>query len=672
MSYKNRERTAAPDLFMAMKSFLRACAAVLLLGSAAFAQAPTAKPDAGLIVTYSAGTATDTASVPNVWLYIPTAQSPTPFLPAGKFTATYRGNIVADLRGDFMFRAELIGALKLEINGSQVLDASGDGKAASAPSKPVRLTKGANALVATFTSHAAGDAMLRLQWSEKGILWEPVPLAMLTHAPGDAELAKADKLRLGRELFLDARCAKCHATPLAGAPELAMDAPSFEGIGARRHFARMADWILDPKKQRASAHMPRIFSGPKAQEDVDAVAAFLASQTGPAAAMPAKADAEALDAGKKLVEVLHCAGCHTLPDAKDEPGKISLTHINFKFPPGQLAAFLKNPGAHYAWTRMPKFNLTDEEAQQVAAHLTSLAPMAKQRGAPTDAAVLARGQQLIQSSGCLNCHGGLKLENKFKAKPLAELAAAKWSDGCLAQQAKENSKSPQFGFSAAEREALQAFAAGDRASLTRHVPVEFAERQARQLNCIACHGQLEGFPTLDKLGGKLKPEWMAAFMAGEVKYKPRHWVEHRMPAFPQRAAALAAGLAQGHGFPPKTPAEPPHDAELAKVGQKLLGTDGGFSCVSCHSVGGQKATQVFESEGINFAYSAERLQKSYYLRWVRNPLRLDPTTKMPVYFDENDGKSPLTEVLGGDSDRQLDALWHFFRLGDKVQPPGAH
>ena len=368
--------------------------------------------------------------------------------------------------------------------------------------------------------------------------------------------------------------------------------------------------------------------------------------------------------------MLHCAGCHNLPGEKNaDAKKLSLEHINFKFPGGELAVFLKNPGAHYAWTHMPKFKLTAEEAQQIAGYLTPLAPMAKQRGAPTDAAVIARGKQLVQSSGCLNCHS-LKLDNQFKAKPLAELTAAKLNGGCLAAEAKADSTLPQFSFSAGERAALLGFLAGDRASLTRHVPVEFAERQARQLNCIACHGQLEGFPSLDKLGGKLKPEWMAAFMAGDVKYKPRHWIEHRMPAFPQRAASLAAGLAMSHGFPPKSPAEPPLDLELTKVGQKLLGTDGGFSCVSCHSVGEQKATQVFESEGINFAWSAERLQKSYYLRWVRNPLRVDPSTKMPVYFDENDGKSPLTDILGGDSDKQLDALWHFFRLGDKVQPPG--
>ena len=57
--------------------------------------------------------------------------------------------------------------------------------------------------------------------------------------------------------------------------------------------------------------------------------------------------------------------------------------------------------------------------------------------------------------------------------------------------------------------------------LARHVPAEFAERQTRNLNCTACHGQVEGFPPLEILGGKLKPEWAGKFIAGEIGYKPR-------------------------------------------------------------------------------------------------------------------------------------------------------
>ncbi len=632
---------------------------------AASARAQPVKTEPGLALTYTVGAASDTVSAPNAWLYVPAGQPPTPFLSAGKFTATFTGFISVDLRGDYLFKAEASGTVKVELGTNIVLEFTGDGKKASEPTKPVRLGKGNNALKVTFTSPASGDAMLRLLWSEKGSLWEPVHAGMVSRAVGNESLVQQNKLRLGRELFFEARCAKCHTTD-AGVPELTMDAPSFEGIGVRRHFGWMANWILDPKAQRATATMPKLLHGPTAQADAEAIAAFLASQTGARDAGELKNDDESIESAKKLVEALHCTGCHNVPNIGDpDAKKLNLTHVNAKFPPAALLAFLKNPGTHYAWTRMPKFNFKDGEAEQLAGFLSSIALMAKQPGPPTDAAILARGKQLVQNSGCLNCHT-LKLDNQFKAKPLVELAAGQWTAGCLAEAAA--GKAPHYDFARAEREALQAFAATDRASLKRHVPVEFADRQARNLNCTSCHGQLDGFTRYELLGGKLKPEWMAQFIAGETKYKPRHWLAHRMPAFPKYAADFAIGLAMTHGFPPQTPAEPPLDVELAKVGQKLIGVDGGFSCISCHSVGTAKAAQVFESEGINFSYAVERIQRAYYERWTRNPLRIDPQTKMPVYF-QDDGSSPLPDVLGGDTAKQLDAFWQFFRLGDKATPP---
>ena len=643
--------------------------ALLLLSKAAFAQAP-AKALPGIVVTYTIDDKSDVSSTPNVWLYLPASAPPTPFLPAGKFTAVWDGFINADLRGDFLFRAEISGSVKLEVNNVLVVDASGDGKAPSAASKPVRLNKGANALKASFTAPSSGDAIVRLQWSEKGVLWEPISLSTLTRNPDNAPLAKADQMRQGRELFFEHRCVKCHTVPdpSKGALELAMDAPGFDGIGARRHFAWLASWILDPKAQRASAHMPKLLNGPTAKENADAMAAFLASLNSEAKLVESpKAQAEA---GKALAVNLHCAGCHNLPDAKEtEAKKLSLAHINFKFPPDGLVAFIKNPGAHYAWTRMPKFKLSDEEAQQLAAYLSSTAPRAKQLGAPTDAAILARGQKLVQTTGCLNCHG-LKLDNQFKTKSLAELKPERFQSGCLLESPVGQSGAPTFAFTKEEIAALQTFLATDRASLARHAPVEFTERQMRLLNCNACHGQLEGFPALPLIGGKLKPEWMRQFIAGEVAYKPRPWVLHQMPAFPQRAEALATGLAMSHGYPPQTAAEPPAPPELVKIGRKFVGADGGFSCISCHAVGDQKATQVFDSEGINLAHSALRLQKDYFVRWLMNPLRVEPTTKMPVYFDE-EGKSQLADILDGSAAKQIDAIWQYLRQGEKIQPPGA-
>ena len=145
----------------------------------------------------------DTLVVPNLWLYAEGGQAATPFLPPGKFTAVFEGSINGDLRANYIFKAEeLSGALKLEINGKTVLDAT----APNALSESVQINKGANAVRATFTSAGNGDSALRVGWTEKGTNVNPIPNAVITHSI-TPELQKAETVYLGRELFLEHRLA---------------------------------------------------------------------------------------------------------------------------------------------------------------------------------------------------------------------------------------------------------------------------------------------------------------------------------------------------------------------------------------------------------------------------------------------------------------------------------
>src|SRR5579859_6194905 len=172
------------------------------------------KPEPGLIVVYAAsdgGKATDTAVVSNVWLYVPAGKSPTPFLPGGKFSADWEGLITMDKQANYTFQAELNGGLKVEINGQVALESSTNG--ATDLGNPVVLDRGANILKVHFTSPAQGDAYARLNWKPKGGFLQPIPGDTLGHQSATPELKQADKLRLGRELFAEYRCVKCHTGP---------------------------------------------------------------------------------------------------------------------------------------------------------------------------------------------------------------------------------------------------------------------------------------------------------------------------------------------------------------------------------------------------------------------------------------------------------------------------
>jgi mono/diheme cytochrome c family protein len=256
--------------------------------------------------------------------------------------------------------------------------------------------------------------------------------------------------------------------------------------------------------------------------------------------------------------------------------------------------------------------------------------------------------------------------SNLAAKNLADIAKSNLESGCL--NPTSPGKAPKFSFGDTALHDLRTFLKSEVSSLGRDLPREFASRQAELLNCAGCHGKFEGFPHLEILGEKLRPEWSEKFIAGQIPYKPRPWLDSRMPAFPTRAREIAQGLTALHGYPPVTPAEPSIDKEMAEVGRKLVSSAGGFSCTSCHAVGESPATQVIEAAGINLAYTGERISKPFFHRWVMNPLAMDPTTKMPVYFD-NEGHSQLTDIYDGDGQKQIEAMWQYIRMGSKMPAP---
>jgi mono/diheme cytochrome c family protein len=647
--FRPRRLAALPTLF----------AAVTLVGRAADSEVR------GLTLTVTGGGKSDVSLAPNVWLYVPAGQPATPFVAPGKFAAKWEGTVTAELRADFTFHGEFSGHLKVTVGETVALEADGKGDQ-SIKGKSVRLSKGANKLVAEFTAPDSGDAMVRLFWSNKETPYNPLPLSELRPVESP-ELAASQSVRAGRDLFAEARCVKCHTAP-GGMPELSMDAPSFDGIGSRRNFEWLAQWVANPHALRTGTPMPQLFRGADAKGQSEAVAAFLSSLNGVAKLEATKGDAEA---GKALFEKLHCGACHPSPDGGEVlPHQISLQQVNAKFAPGALAAFLQKPEEHFAWIRMPNFRLTADEAKALAEYLASKASPAEAKAAPTDAAVVERGKKFVIAAGCLNCHDLPGAKSELTAKPLSDLAAERWTAGCLADYPTDGSKAPAYSFTAEQRAALRAFAATDRVSLSRHTQNDFLARQSQQLNCRGCHGQHEGFPGFELLYGKLKPEWAAKFIAGTETWKPRPWLESRMPAFPAYAQNLAEGLSTVHGFGPKSVADPkPADAdELVKSGHKLVGSQGGLQCISCHPVNELGATQVFEAPGINLGRSFERLEPSFFRRWLRAPTSLQVDSKMPVYFDE-EGRSPLPDIQGGDGPKTIQAVWEYLRLGKDMPKP---
>ena len=609
-------------------------------------------------------------------------------LKPGPFSAAFDGLLRTPLSSEFKFSVRGNGRVKLTINGELVL--SGEGELSEIPPVHASLRQGYNRIDLHYDSPTNAAAAVRLYWEGNDFKAEPVPPANLFCNP-DGLVRTRESLRLGRELFAECNCAKCHQVPIkkgedALVPELQRDVPSLAGVGSRLTRDWIFHWLLDPERVRSQVTMPRLLheSGGTANRQVAAdLAEYLGTLTSGDATQPKLENS--VTEGQALFSSLGCVGCHTLdmPGRKDAEGRTSLHFVNAKFQPGALKEFLRAPARHYAWTRMPDFQLTEIEASALASYLGANATGRLAQVTELSHADPRRGAALFSELRCANCHSVTDLPGNTE-KLAVKIFKNPRSAGCLGEP--NTSAAPDFRFSSAEQQALLAFLGTGGDSLKQDAPTEFAERAIAALNCTVCHnhdGQNSRWqsderlqaanqedepgksvpapvPSLTWAGEKLKGPWLQRLFAGELPARSRPWMKQRMPVFASRSAFLARGLAAEHGVAWNTSVEPSPDAKLAGIGHRLTLAENGFNCIQCHGVGAQAPVAAFDNQGVNFVMVKDRLRYEYYQRWVLNPLRVEPGSKMPQ-FSADQTTTPITTVLGGDARKQFDAIWHYLQ-----------
>jgi type 1 glutamine amidotransferase/cytochrome c551/c552 len=626
-------------------------------------------------------------------LYVGRGQAPTPWLPAGPFSVAAEGFLKLPLRGSYRFHFTGGGHAELWINGQQVVEGTAE-DLSTVESPLLRLRKGYNALRIAYAPAADAPASFQLHWSGENFAAEPIPPTVLFCDGGAPGFAEASLLRRGRELFAGHMCSRCHVTPSeqqpanqsAGIeavpmPELSKEGPALDYLGTRLRADWIAAWIADPRRVEPKATMPRLFTADSAvdrQEIADLVAYLHAHKAEPSTlATPPVADEAVIDAGEIHFERLGCIACHTLAPSKepDEHGRRTLSLVSVKFAPGALEEFLRKPHARYAWSRMPDFNLSQQEVAELAAFLQARTA-GKLEVDPLATGDPARGQIAFGERGCRQCHN----DPLVPPRPLpinGLFAKSGHRLGCLAATSSERGRAPDFELEQDDRLALAALLAGDGKSLLVDTPVEASTRLVKSFGCAACHAidarpaqfpkiftdesvtglPPDHFPSLTFAGEKLKAEWMRAFFAGQLEDRPRPWLAARMPAFPVAATALAEGLAAEHGVGPHEQRSTP-DAALAEIGLQLTQPRGGLDCRQCHGLERLTARQPNDGQGISFLHVAQRIRRPYYRRWMLDPLRIDPGTKMPRLSPDGQ-RTAVKHILDGSADRQFEALWNY-------------
>jgi len=127
-------------------------------------------------------------------------------------------------------------------------------------------------------------------------------------------------------------------------------------------------------------------------------------------------DVPLLTEGQRLFEQVGCTGCHLVKGYENIP-KIapSLTKISAKVDPSWMVRWIENPHKFRPRTRMPNFELKEDDAVAIASYIWSQSkeesdkwvqehplPAGVREG---DANEVAKGKKLVETIGCKGCHG---------------------------------------------------------------------------------------------------------------------------------------------------------------------------------------------------------------------------------------------------------------------------
>ncbi|MGE5306338.1 MAG: c-type cytochrome [Alphaproteobacteria bacterium] len=439
-------------------------------------------------------------------------------------------------------------------------------------------------------------------------------------------------------------------------------------------------------------------------------------------------EAPLLTQGQILFEQVGCTGCHLAKGYENMP-KIgpSLTKISAKVDPSWMVRWIENPHKFRSRTRMPNFDLKENDATAIGAFLWSISkqdgdqwtqehplPAGYREG---DAGEIARGKQLTETIGCKGCHGFA--EGEFtttigKAKDLvpnlkdvAAKVGPQWAYNWIKNPRgySPDTRMPSLRLSDDEALAITSYlmTLGAKSAPIAGIQEKFAdpnnikrgEALVRKWGCFGCH-EIKGMEKESRIGAELSTFGSKTleelFFGNHTDIKetwddwtynklktPRTYaterIEQLMPQFDLTDDDIKALRVLLAGFRERKVAKRYQADQSDRVvqvveGRRLMHQ---YNCIGCHEIekrGGfirKYYTDNPNSAPPSLNGEGEKLQSSWFFSFIKAPFSLRPWLhiRMPTFGLSDQDANQLVSYFNGLSKVEIPYAY----IDDKKIPP---
>ncbi|MCK6545473.1 c-type cytochrome [Myxococcota bacterium] len=321
---------------------------------------------------------------------------------------------------------------------------------------------------------------------------------------------------------------------------------------------------------------------------------------------------------------------------------------------------------------MPSFAyLSVDEREKLAAYVLGLGdlldqpeptPVPTPASRPdTSAETIARGKTIYEEQQCGACHGAKGKGDGASAKALKDsegrpIPVRDFTTGLFRGGQRpidlyyrfttgmDGSPMPSFGdlLDDTERWALVDYIMSLRVEAPPRAlpkdPIKAGRAIAEKYGCRGCHVLDDGKggdagPNLKISGQKLRADWIRRFLRAPRDHGKIYPVRQaRMPDLrltDEEVEALVGYLAKMGGRKGTEPAAPDvttFAAARLEEGKNLFV----LRCTECHTLGTVIETPLAKQQGPDLIRASERVHFDWAARWILDPKKIDPSTKMTV------------------------------------------